>query len=530
MTAVRGFFEMRRTPENMPGSELQKSRIHWEFWGLILILMIGAALRLYAMESTSLWLDEIWSVELASGRDNAHLHLPVNVLLDPAPALTAPAGAAPWWKIWTSMAGEPHPPLFFILLRWFRDVLGPTDSAGRMLPLIASVACIFLLYRCVAELSGAVPAFWAAVLMALSGQQILFAVELRSYSCVEAVVLGCCAVLIAIDRRTPSCGKLIALAFFAFVAVLLHYFAVGALAGLGAYAILKLRGAGRRRVVLALAVAAIVFSAVWGSNIVRQGGALELDSANVAFLRESTAGHVWHTIDRLVRVPAAALWPTSQLAAPWPAIVVTWLVAAIWLATFWMLPRRRDLLLWYLIVAGACGLLLGLDLARSTRNLAFDRYLLSATPAICAIFAGAGASWRGWRKHLLPGIMTLVCLVALPATFQSLQNRFDWQVVGSLLGDKAVPGDAIVIAAKPADVRAYYLEAQHYLAVDQYSMAMVDEPIKPGLRNALRTKPHTWVVFPQNVDAAQLFPSASFRPVAQVQNAAIVAEVVWTGK
>src|SRR5437763_9612288 len=179
------------SPIDAPSNERRSRRgIDLHFWGLVLILLVAAAPRLYVCATAPLWLDEFWSLELSVGRDTAHDHVPLDTVLNPAPVLTSMSGASPWWKIWTTMDEEPHPPPYFIILRLFRDVLGPGDLAGRMLSFVCSLPCILLMYRVALELHGPVAAMWAAALMALAGQQLIFASELRSYSMIIALALA----------------------------------------------------------------------------------------------------------------------------------------------------------------------------------------------------------------------------------------------------------------------------------------------------------------------------------------------------
>ncbi|HEX5245108.1 MAG TPA: glycosyltransferase family 39 protein, partial [Tepidisphaeraceae bacterium] len=467
----------------------------WVQTSLVLILLVAAALRVYAAQTTPLWLDEIWSLELACGRDTAHEHLPINVLLSPAPALTTMQGAAPWWHIWSSMRNEPHPPPFFILLRFFRDVLGSTDLAARTLSMLASLVCIVLVFRCVKELSGNVPALWAAALMAFSGQQIAYGIELRSYSLIMMLTLAACAALIAIERRGPRFDRVLALGLFSFLAVLTHYFAVGAIFGLAAYAAVRLRGTARRNVLIAFIIAGVAFCIFWGPHFLQQRSEFDLERYGAVFLKDEPRHHLSETVFRLLRVPAAALWPTELITPVLSVRIVTWVIAALFAGILLVSRKQKDLLIWVLIVAGACAVPLALDLVRGSKHLAYDRYIVLITPGICGILAVAGASTGGWKRHALPAMMTLVCLVAIPSTLSALADRFDWQVAGTTLAEHAAAGDGVIIAAQSDEVRQAYLNIQQYAPVSHYEVALVTEPIGKPLAASLRARPHTWAVF-----------------------------------
>lgn len=504
----------------------KRGAFDWSQSALILILLVAAALRIYAAQTTPLWLDEIWSLELSCGRDTAHEHLPINVMLSPARALTTMQGAAPWWQIWSSMRNEPHPPPFFIVLRFFRDILGSSDLAGRMLPILASLICVVLVFRCVKDLSGNAPALWAAALMAFSGQQIAYGIELRSYSLIMMLTLAACAAMIAIERRGPRVDRLIALGLFAFLAVLTHYFAVGAIVGLAVYAAIRLKGATRRNVLIAFFIAGIAFCIFWGPHFLQQRAEFDLERYGAAFLKDEPSTHLPQTVLRLLRIPAAALWPTELITPVLFVKIVTWAIAALFAAILLISRKRKDLLLWVLFAAGACAVPLSLDLIRGSKHLAYDRYIVLATPGICGVFALAGASWSRWAKHILPAALVVVCVVAIPSTLDVLGERFDWQVAGTSLAEHATAGDAVIIAAQPDEVRQAYLNIQHYTPISTYDVALVTEPVQTALVTDLRKRPHNWAIFQRTTAIEMLVPGAQIQPVALVQNRLVIAEVI----
>ena len=133
------------------------------------ILLIAAAVRVYGMNEPSLWLDEIWTIETATGRGSPHTVMPQGVILSPAPQFLSLDDAPPWWRIWTGMREMTHPPLYLILLRWWMDAFGTSAIAVRSFSAIASLAAVALMFDVVRLLRGANAALWAAAIMALAG-------------------------------------------------------------------------------------------------------------------------------------------------------------------------------------------------------------------------------------------------------------------------------------------------------------------------------------------------------------------------
>src|ERR1039457_793254 len=92
---------------------------------VVIIIFCCLAFRLPRLDGQGLVLDELWHAEILAGNGSAHLRLPTDVLLSP-PDLFTPV--APWWHIW-GRVGMNHPPLNFILLRWWMSLFGGTDAS-----------------------------------------------------------------------------------------------------------------------------------------------------------------------------------------------------------------------------------------------------------------------------------------------------------------------------------------------------------------------------------------------------------------
>src|SRR5947207_15315372 len=107
---------------------------------LLGILLLALALRLYGIGSSSFWLDEFCSLETATGRGLVHVALPANVIIANPGHLTTLDDERPWWSIWTSMRLDNHPPLYFVLLRWWIYCVVTSEAAFRALSIGASLA------------------------------------------------------------------------------------------------------------------------------------------------------------------------------------------------------------------------------------------------------------------------------------------------------------------------------------------------------------------------------------------------------
>jgi len=122
----------------------------WAVFGLALLTVVGAALRLAPIGANRFHQDEalysFWALQIATGRDPILNHSPVD-----------------------------KPPLFIYTLALCFKLFGPSEMAARLPSELSSVASIALLYYLASRLYGRSVAMLAAILMALSPFNILFA-------------------------------------------------------------------------------------------------------------------------------------------------------------------------------------------------------------------------------------------------------------------------------------------------------------------------------------------------------------------
>ena len=172
-------------------------------------LAVGAATALGIVarfvQRSPLWLDEALSVNIA--------RLPVGDLLE-------------------ALRHDGHPPLYYLLLHYWMEVVGDGDVAVRALSGIFAVASLPLAWVAGRRLAGPGGARWALVVAALSPYCVRYATETRMYSLVMLLVLGGYLLLVdALDR--PAWPRLGGLALISGMLLLTHYWAFYLLAAVG---------------------------------------------------------------------------------------------------------------------------------------------------------------------------------------------------------------------------------------------------------------------------------------------------------
>jgi len=128
--------------------------------GIWAILAAGAALRWYRIDAESLWLDEVASYRFAVTRYDSALEL---VLTEPV--------------------SDPHPPLYYLLLRWWTDLFGTTEVGMRSMSFAFGLVTILVTYLLAVKLfDRRLPGLVASGLVAGSAMHVYLAQEARMYT------------------------------------------------------------------------------------------------------------------------------------------------------------------------------------------------------------------------------------------------------------------------------------------------------------------------------------------------------------
>ncbi|MBI4300259.1 MAG: glycosyltransferase family 39 protein [Chloroflexi bacterium] len=139
----------------------QRAEIAWTqapAWLIVSpLVLLGAVLRFYRIESNGLNLDEAWSLWMVK-------HSTVDIVR----------------KIWFE-SGDATPPTYYVLLHGFIS-LGDGLVALRALSVIAGALTVWLVFRLAADLFGPRAAALSAFLVAIAPLQIEYSQEARAYA------------------------------------------------------------------------------------------------------------------------------------------------------------------------------------------------------------------------------------------------------------------------------------------------------------------------------------------------------------
>lgn len=203
----------------------------------VLLVLAGAALRVGSL--SPLWLDEALSANIAS--------LPLGELLD-------------------ALRLDGHPPLYYLLLHVWSQLVGAGDWAVRALSGVLGVAALPLVWAAGRRFGGRTCALAALVLYATSPFAIRYATEARMYALVALLVLsGWLAVRRAEER--PTIGRLALVSVISGALLLTHYWSLFLLSVVGFGLVVRVARAGRAgrspgeplRLVVAVAAGGLLF-------------------------------------------------------------------------------------------------------------------------------------------------------------------------------------------------------------------------------------------------------------------------------
>jgi len=177
----------------------------------VVALLVGLGVVLRFVTTSPLWLDEALSVNIAE--------LPVDELVG-------------------ALRRDGHPPLYYVLLGGWIDVVGGGDAAVRALSGVLSVATLGVVWWWTRRRVGAVAALWALALLAVLPFATRYGTEARMYALVMLLVaLGAMAVIALVER--PGWPAALALGACAAALLYTHYWALWLLGvtGLGLLAL-----------------------------------------------------------------------------------------------------------------------------------------------------------------------------------------------------------------------------------------------------------------------------------------------------
>ena len=392
---------------------------------VVLVLLLGCALRFHRLGAQSLWYDEGNSVRMTE------------------------RSAA---EIVAAVRNDIHPPGYFLLLAGWVRVAGRSEFALRALSALSGV----LLLAGVQRIAGRRALPLAALLAALHPALVYYSQEARMY--MPAAALGAALLLAGMHAwRARSWRTSAAYCLLAAAGLYTHYLFAVLIAAANVAALLAMLGAQRpwpdKRCWLErwvrLQFVALLLYLPWLPTAVQHLSSWPAARSQAALLEALPAVWRWLAFGPTAGIDAGAQWAWALLAAAGLAGGSAVLAGA-----------------WLLVPAGLT-LLFGLF------TPAFAKFLTLAAPAVtmrvadgAAVLWGSGGArtagrWRWPSRALVAGLLA-AGLWNTQAALQSLyfDGRFassDYRALAAELQARYQPGDAILLnAPNQVEVFTYY--------------------------------------------------------------------------
>lgn len=410
------------------------------------MLLLAAITRFWRLDYHSFWFDE--AVSLMWTR-------------------TAPQYM---WDVTLQLVKDKHPPVYYLLLRYWRELLkvvglGNDDVALRTLGALLGVLTVAGILLLASRLSGRATGLVAGVLVALSPVLVWYSQEARMFQpATTALVWAAYALLRAWQspRWLPRLGWWAALGVALLLSLYSYLFSAFVLPAVGlTLAALwgdgVLRGRRRRAGLPVLPSPNPLRLFLEGCLALALTTALFLPLARNAWLANTADGspgqpfmHVATTLQRQIQIYSVwrVDWPTlllSSVLVMWGGLVLVGVLLP-WLGARSGKPVLLSLdQIWLWLWIGAPLLVGNLLLARNDTIFAEDRYFLFLGPFVLWAAArgvvGLGARWRpaAW----LLGVAAVVTLAAgLPRLWSPAMAREDWRAAAYYIADTqaASPG------------------------------------------------------------------------------------------
>jgi hypothetical protein len=449
----------------------------WATFAAFLVLAVFAAVpRFLLVERQGLWVDEVFSLALATGHSLEHPAAEARPELGdyverPAPAPpaeyrrytaheTPPAG--PERVVRANFLSDSNPPLYYLLLWAWTRGFGTSDAALRLFSVACSLACLPLLWAIAREAGGGRAAsVISCVLFAAAPAALYYSTEGRMYALVW--FLACLLAWATLDlaRRGPRASTVLLWVAALAAGLLTHYFFAFVACACAAW-LLARRGASPRWFPLAGGLAAGLLVLPWFVRVPESFGRWRV-----------TQGWLdgyplwWEAAISLPRLAWSFVSTRGHWGNPFwtglPAIAVFVALALCLLATGKLRPLlsgpRALLGLWALAACLGPAVFDAL-LGTHTQNVA--RYALAGLPAAMALAGAAIASLRGPLAALFPALIVLAWFPGIWDVFHNTaRNGNSFRETASVLAAWARPGDLVLVHSIPSGVLAVarYLEA-----------------------------------------------------------------------
>ena len=446
-------------------ASLTAKRFHF-LWAFLAIVLLTAGLRVGLEGRHCLWVDELFSLAIATGHSLEHPAAEARPELgdfvenehaesaeelgrylrhgDPPAGLTRVLRAV--------LLSDTSPPFYYVCLYYWTRCLGTSDLTLRLFSTACSLACLPLIAAIADEIAGWKAALFACSLFACSPIGIFYSTEGRMY----ALVWLCVLAVILTSLQLHKGGGLIPATFWLLASAagfLTHYFFVFVWCAIVALLFVN-PGQMSRWVLVSCVVATGLLILPWYVNLPRS-----MHSWRV------TQNWLYMVPRKFSRVKSAIflgtqffggyekhLWPSFRFSSSVPLLLFGLGFAIM----VWRLGQRifewRMALLWLPLIAACAGPIV-FDFVLHTYTVAVPRYAIAGLPAAYLLAGIAITALRAQRGTILSALIVLSWIPNLFLLYHAPSRNFSALCDATQAANKDYrPSDLILVHSIPSGV------------------------------------------------------------------------------
>jgi hypothetical protein len=447
---------------------------------VICLSAIMAALAIGASFRRDLWVDEIFSIALATGHSLEHpaavavpaegdfvespVAMPATAIRRYAEHDASPAGVR---RVLRAVhLSDTSPPLYYIVLNGWTRVSGTSDLALRLFSIVFALLCMPLVAALARRLGGRGAVIPSCAFFALAPQSVYYASEGRMYSMLLFLVLAMALLTLDLHRRGAKAATASLWVIVSAAGLVTHYFFLFPWGAATLWLLLHPHRLDRRHLFAMIAVVPLLVLP-WFVRLPAQMAAWRITKGWLNVKPDSFNG---------LSAQLNLFWSYFYISGGWSYVrehPKSFLMATIGLAVFagvWAARGRivsqRWQFLWLWLVAPSVGLW-AFDLLQHTYTRDVSRYAIAGMPAAFLLVGLALARLPFGARAVATAAIVAQWLPTYWAVFtRDVQNTPRFRAAAQAISRRSDDRDVVIVHSIPSGVLeiARYLESQASVA------------------------------------------------------------------
>jgi hypothetical protein len=444
-------------------SKVERLRFLWIF---LAIFLVAAGVRVSVAGRHCLWVDELFSLAIATGHSLEHPTAAAKPELGdfveqdhavPAEEFCRyvkhddpPAGVGRVLR--AVLLSDTNPPFYYLCLYWWTRCFGSSDMALRLFSTTSSLACLPFIAGISGQVAGRKAALSACVLFAFSPLAVFYSTEGRMYALLWLWVVAVMWASLGLRRNGGRTWAIVWVLLSA-AGFLTHYFFAFVW---GATVVILFFNPGQlsRRILLLCILATGLLILPWYVNLPRSLHSWRITKDWLYFVPKdfNRAKMALNLGTQFFSGYEKHLWPGFRFST----LTSLLLFVLGFVVMVWQLGRSifswRIALLWLSLIAACIGPII-FDLVLHTYTTAVPRYAIAGLPAAYLLAGIALACLRTWPRFILLGLILLSWVPNLYFLYRAPSRNYSALCdAAQAVNQDDKPSDLILVHSIPSGV------------------------------------------------------------------------------